>query len=515
MNIKTKMRSLFFVLFFLFAASFQTAWGAETSGDLVTLQVLTVNDFHGALIESGKNPGAAKLVSRLLSAKAKNPDGTLILSAGDMFQGTPDSNLLYGKTVVDVMNAVPFDAMAIGNHEFDWGMDILKQRISQSRFPYLGANLFMKASGQPPASIKPYSIIERKGVKIAVIGLTTPQTAYMTNMEVASQLTFENPDKTIQRLLPELRKLKVDLFLVLGHLASYTNPYTGEITDEAADLIKNTDGLHGVISGHSHQKVAGYVNSIPVVQASYSGRGIGKIDFVYKRSSKEIIWAGVSVQTLPFDGLTADPKTKEIVEQAQKEISPVKNQLLGNALTDLFHDRESKEVSLLGQWVTDVMRQEAQADIAFQNAGGLRVTIPAGAITMGKIYEVLPFDNTLVTVNLTGAQVLKILEHGIASKKIGMVQFSGIKVQQNALGHLHVTMADGSLLALNKTYKVATNDFMYSGGDEFTMFKEGFDYRDTNIPLRDLLVNYIKKQQLLEVQKDNRFLYLPPLPAAA
>lgn len=501
---------LFMCLFLL--SSPNTIWAADEvpSGNLVTLQVLTVNDFHGALIESGKNPGAAKLATCILENKAANPNGTLILSAGDMFQGTPDSNLLYGKSVVQVMNALPFDAMALGNHEFDWGLPILKERIAQSTFPYLSANLIDKTTGKPADFIKPYVIFQRKGVSIAVIGITTPQTAYTSNMEVVSHFQFEAPEKIINQFIPELKQQKVDFILVLSHLASFQNPATGDITDEAADLIQASQGLQGVVTGHSHQVVAGYVEGIPVVQAGFSGRAVGKMDFIFNKATGKVAWSKATVLPLPYEGLKANPTVAAIVEQAQKEIAPVKNLVLGKNLRELSHDRTTKEVTFLGQWVTDVMRETAHADIAFQNAGGLRVSLPEGAVTTGKMYEILPFDNTVVTVDLTGRQVAKVVEHGLYSKKFGMVEYSGIKVQYNPTApenqRVQITMADGSSFDMNKTYKVATNDFMFSGGDEFTMFKEGINAYDTNLPLRDLLINAIKKIQVLDVQKDDRFI---------
>jgi 5'-nucleotidase/UDP-sugar diphosphatase len=499
------------------------AFAASPTNDVVALQILTINDFHGALIENGKNPGAAKIASYLENAKAENPNGTLLLSAGDMFQGSPDSNLLYGKTVVEFMNTVGFDAMTIGNHEFDWGIDLLKQRITQSHFPYVSANIFDKNSNKNVDFVKPYVIVEREGVKIAIIGIATPETAYKSNPKVVSSYRFEDPATIVNTLKPELVQKGVDIIIVLCHLSSFMDKNTGEITGDAADLAMNAQGINVIVSGHSHQRVYGTVNNIPIVQAQYFGRAVGKINLLFNRSTKQVLLSGVDSIVLPVQGLTANPQVQAIIEKSQTEIAPVKKVILGKTVTELTHDREVQQVSLLGQWTTDIMRETANADIAFTNAGGLRISIPAGNITMGTLYEVMPFDNTLFTLDMTGSQVMKVLEHGIGNKGIGMVQFSGIKVVYTTDAptnqRIALTMNDDTPFDVKKTYKVVTNDFMAAGGDQFTMFAEGKNRIDTNIPLRDMFMDTLKKIKTIHITNDNRFIINKPiaciLPAVA
>lgn len=497
-------------MFFSLLMTANLAAASENSGDLVNVQILTLNDFHGALIENGKNPGAAKIAQYLKMLKDKNPNGTLTLSAGDMFQGSPDSNLLYGKTVVEVMNQIGFDAMALGNHEFDWGTEILKERISQSQFPYLAANVLDKSTGKPVDFFKPYIILERKGIKIAIIGLATPETAYKASPQIVSAYRFEDPAKVVNALLPELKEQGAEVIIILSHMSSFMDKETDEITGEAAELIKDTPGINALVSAHSHQLIYGSVNHVPIVQANYFGRAIGKINFLFKKSTKQIILSSADKTILPFDGLTADVQVKAMIEQAQDEIAPIKNNILGSTVRELTHDREAQDVSLLGQWTADVMRESVNAHIAFQNAGGIRTNIPAGNITMGKLYEVFPFDNTLVTIEMTGDQVMKVLYHGIINSKMNMVQFSGLKVvydeEQIGEQRMLVTLADGSPLELRKHYKVVTNDFLAAGGDNFTVFKEGTHQTDTYIPLRDAVVTAIKKGKVIDFTGDDRFI---------
>ncbi|MEM5770907.1 MAG: 5'-nucleotidase C-terminal domain-containing protein, partial [Bacillota bacterium] len=242
-------------------------------------------------------------------------------------------------------------------------------------------------------------------------------------------------------------------------------------------------------------------------QAGEYGRTVGKANFTYSAAAKGITFSITSLTDLPTPGLLANPRLAELLEQAQGEIAPLKNTVLGRTPWELSHDRS--RLSLLGQWSADVMRTAVKADIAFLNGGGLRTSIQAGEITVGKMYEVMPFDNTLYVVELDGKQVMDILQHGIKNQKVGMLQFSGLRVHYDAAmpagERITATMADGTPLVLDRLYKVVTNDFMAAGGDEYNTFKEGENGFDTHIPLREELMKALKKQQLLRYEGDNRF----------
>jgi len=510
---KNLMLLAFILMSMLLMAGQAVAAEINDDSDLVHLEIYTVNDFHGALAENGKNPGAAKLVEYLKETKTLNPNGVLLVSAGDMFQGSVDSNLLYGKTVVDVMNYANFDVMTLGNHEFDWGIDILKQRIDQSNFSYVCANVIDRSTGKSIDFVKPYTLLERDGVKIGVIGIATPETAYKTNPKVVSNYIFEDPAKVVNALVPEIKQKGADVIVVLSHLASWMDE-SGKISGNADTLALQASSIDAIVSGHSHQKVNGNLNCIPVVQAYYNGRAVGKIELFYNKSSRQVEKSTVSVTTLPYPGLKNDPRIQDMLDQAQTEIATVKNSVVGETVSELSHDRNELTETLLGQWVTDTMRQAVGADIAFQNTGGLRTGISAGTITMGTLYEVMPFDNTLFTVDMTGEQVMRVLKYGSMNQKIGMVQYSGIKVSYDAagpqgIGIVAVTMSDGTAFSLDKTYKVVTNDFMAAGGDGFDMFQEGQNLHDTNIPVRDILADTIRRQKVVNFSGDDRWFLKP------
>jgi 5'-nucleotidase / UDP-sugar diphosphatase len=246
----------------------RAAWAKDSApGAPVELSILSVNDFHGALVEAGKNPGVAKLGKFIKGERDKNPTGTIILSAGDMFQGSADSNLLYGKTVVEAMNEIGFDAMVVGNHEFDWGIDKLKKQIEQSKFPYLGANMVDRRTGKTADFINSHIIITRNGINVGIIGIITPETSYKSAPKVVQNYEFVEPARVVNEWSKKLRDQGADVIIVLSHMGCEMDQGTGEIVGEAAELAKAVQGVDLLITGHSHQRVMGRVNGIPIMQA--------------------------------------------------------------------------------------------------------------------------------------------------------------------------------------------------------------------------------------------------------
>jgi 2',3'-cyclic-nucleotide 2'-phosphodiesterase/3'-nucleotidase len=477
------------------------------SGEFVTFTILTVNDFHGALVQESKNPGAIRLAHYLKDEYVLNPDGTLIVGAGDMFQGTIDSDLLKGEPVVSIMNNVGFDAMAVGNHELDWGREILRERAQQADFPFLAANMIEKGTNKVPSYIKPYLIVEKKGVKIAIIGIATPETAYKAHPQFVSAYRFIDPAKTVHSLLPELKRQGAEVVVVLSHLGCELDTQTNTIRGEAALLANRISGVAVIIAGHSHTKLAGTVNGIPIIQAGYNGRAVGKVNLVYSRENGKVISAVTNVAEIPLEGLAGDLAVSRIIQEAQSQTATLKQQVIGEAKSRLSHGRY--ELSPLGQWTTDSMREACKADIAFQNGGGIRTGEFFGFITKASLYQLFPFDNQVAVVEMTGAEIVKTLEYGIDNKQIGMLQFSGLSVTYDYSRPLNkrvtqVVLNNGKKLEKNQYYKVAVNDFMAAGGDGFTMFSGARKTTNTHLSIRQIVEQAINKTMPVSVEADNR-----------
>ncbi len=467
--------------------------------------ILSINDFHGALAPAGKNVGAVKLVDALKTEKAKNPEGTIIVSAGDNYQGSAMSNLLYGEPVSAVFKEMGIELSAVGNHEFDWGIDRITKWAEDGEFTFVCTNIYDKRTNQPVDWAEPFVIIEKEGVKVGFIGLATPETAYKTLKANVENYEFRDSIEVITEWVPKVKDAGADIIIALTHLGSFQDK-EGNITGEAADLCA-VDGVDAVISAHTHQRVSGLVNGKPLVQAYKHGRSFAKLTFVFDENNK-LVSAEPFLDNLydRADTLKDDANMLVVYEKYNSELDPVLGKILGKTTVDLDHDRYAGP-SLLGEWACEIMKDKAGVQIAMTNGGGLRIPVPAGEITAGILYEVMPFDNTLYTMKLSGADVKANIEHGIMNDDIGWVQIAGARVtyNPNAEAGNRITsmfLEDGTPIEMDKYYTVVTNDFMFTGGDKYD-FKNSKDGLDTFIPIRDALMGAVEKAGVISPKKQN------------
>jgi len=472
----------------------------------INLTILHINDFHGRILPyivrsiSEKTPvsGAAYLAQMINEERSKNPDGTILLSAGDMFQGTPQSNIFKGEPVVEIMNYLKFDAMTVGNHEFDWGQEVLQNLAKKSNFPYLSANIVDKNGNYLPY-LKPYVIVERKGLKIAIIGLTTPETAYITKPDYVKDLKFLDPVEVLPNIIDEVRSKGANLVIVLSHLGF----------DADKELAEKVSGIDVIIGGHSHTVVNNPLikRGVIITQAGYNGIYLGVLELQIQPETNMILgYTKENELKTVFAGPENkfDEKVASIVDKYNNQLKEEFSKVVGETLVDLV--RNYNEESNVGNVICDAMREATSADIAFQNSGGIRTDIPKGPITMELVYTLLPFDNVVVTMELTGKQILQLLEQSAKLEK-GILQQSGLKVtydMRKPVGQRVVEVLVGDKpLELDKVYIVATNDFLAAGGDNFVTFKEGKNlvYWDM---LRDIFVEYLKKHSPIAPKIDGR-----------
>lgn len=482
--------------------------------DYEVVDILSINDLHGSLLKSGKNVGIANLVNEVKIHRAANPN-TIFVAAGDLFQGSAESNLLYGKPVAAALKEAGLVASAIGNHEYDWGTGYFTTWEKEGGFPFLAANIYDRTTGKPVAYAKPYHLIKLdNGIKVAFIGLATPETAYKTNPEIVKDLEFKDPVTVLPQFIKEVRAAGANLVIALTHLGAVQDQ-SGVITGEAADLAE-VNGLDGIIAGHTHETIAGKVGNVPVVMAYYNGRSLGKLTFVFAKGAAKPVAAQAKVDQLYLRQATLreDSATQNIVTKYLAQVQPILAQKIGVTKVDLKHD--PKAPSLMGEWVCEVMRYRTGAQIAFQNGGGLRVSLPKGNLTIGDLYTLIPFDNTMVTAKLTGAQIIATIENGLGNPKLGYFgQTAGLLVEYDLsqpFGQrvIKIRLENGEPLLLDQLYTVVANDFMFSGGDEYTVLKEAQEIKDTGIPLRESLIEYIKEQkEISPVYKGNQKPYTP------
>ncbi|GAG65944.1 unnamed protein product, partial [marine sediment metagenome] len=322
---------------------------------------------------------------------------------------------------------------------------------------------------------------------------------YVVNYE------FRDSVEVITEWVPKVKDAGADIIIALTHLGSWQDK-EGNITGEAADLCA-VDGVDAVISAHTHQSVSGLVNDKPLVQAYKYGRSFAKLTFIFDENNR-------LVSAEPFldhlyaraDTLKDDTNMLAIYRKIEEEVKPISEKVLGKTTVDLDHDRYAGP-SLLGEWTCEIMKDAAGVQIGMTNGGGLRCPIPAGEITIGKLYEVMPFDNTLYTMKLSGADVKANIEHGILNEDIGWVQISGVRAVYNPEAEAgnritSMVLEDGTPIEMDKYYTVVTNDFMFTGGDKYN-FENSIDSLDTFIPIRDAMMEAVEKAGVISPVKQN------------
>ncbi|MEZ4650219.1 MAG: 5'-nucleotidase C-terminal domain-containing protein [Candidatus Eisenbacteria bacterium] len=465
----------------------------------VTITLLQTTDFHGALESDardrdGRRIGGADFLSAWIDKeRSTNPNGTLVLDSGDVYQGTALSNLTDGRATIDYMNEVGFDASAVGNHEFDFGMDLLLARMDQAEFPFLCANVLEKKTGAPPSWAVPYKIFDRLGVRVAVIGLATPDTPQVTLLENVKHLDFLDPVATANRLIPELVPSKADIVVALCHMGGFQRN-DGPIEGELVELAEGIEGEAAILGGHTHRIVSGSVDDTAIIQAGSNGRWVGRIDLVYDRETRRVTSSSTNITTvyadsLPGESVLPDGDVTALVHRYRDEIAPTLDEVIATAPNGIASNRIESQ---MGNWMTDLMREATRSDFAFQNPGGIRSSLDAGPVRFADVYRVMPFDNTIVVTEMTGDEVRAYLE--AAARRGDTLHVSGLHYavdfrEPEGARVTKLVLADGSPLDGSRTYRLAVNNFMAGGGSDLPELNGRPTTVDTGMLVRDVLIN--------------------------
>lgn len=500
-------------LLFTCVTPFSFAETATTSvaGVSNTIDIVSFNDFHGNLAEEpgekGKNVGMAKMVGVIKEYRMSNPN-TVVVSAGDNYQGSAMSNLTYGAPVNSMFKAMGVQVSAVGNHEFDWGVSYMNKWQEDGGFKFLAANIVDEKTGEVVSWAKPYSFSVVDGKKIAFIGLSTVTTPTVTKGENVKGLKFVPADEAATKWVEFLKAGKAsegrpDLIVAVTHLPASQDKYGSDpsiaVTGDEIVALASVKGINAIITGHSHSTIAGYINEVPVIQAYKYGREMAKVSIEFNEDGtvKSATPSIDSIYKRKAD-IIPDATSAAEYERWNTELSPIMNEKVGVATATFTHDTGLEQTTALGEFICKLMAEAANVDIAIQNGGGLRRDMPAGDITMGLMYEIMPFDNTLTVVEMTGADLKKNIDNGLMPEKSSAGSFSGLKVEfdlEKKAGEriLSITLLDGTPIEMDKVYKVVSNDFLVE-----TKGADGYDFTNvissTNlqIPIRDAMVNYIK-----------------------
>ena len=471
----------------------QSPQRGPASGPLAAdrIQSLHTNDIHGRLaattVSSGSSGfeqgGLAALAGWVAQLRSRAPDRTLLLDGGDAWQGTFTSNSNRGEAVTRAMSLMRYDAMALGNHDFDWGQDILAQRAREASFPFLAANL-RDAGGAIPVYAKPWVVKDLGLAKVGVIGLTNPRSPTIVKAASIAGLTFLPSIETVKRYLPDVRALS-DIVVVLTHIG----------IDEDTLLAQEVPDIDIIVGGHTHLplRTARAVGKTKIYQAGAYTENLGRIEItVDKATRKPTSISGADVLIPIASGaVKPDPEIAAIVAQRRAEGAAVTGRVVGKAAAPLEGVRGT-EVPL-GNLIADALLEYGRAqgwssDVAFYNQAGVRASLSAGDITFGQLYQVLPFGNTIVQVDLTGAQLREVFEGAAgAAGRLHVGGGSFVYRFSNPPGKRVIeAKVAGAPLDDARVYRVVTIDYLHTGGDGHTGFAKG-----TNVKVGDVEVDAV------------------------
>ena len=523
--------------------------------DPVLLTVIGTNDVHGELLPAHFNGGLTTLsgyVAAVRAARAEDGGAVLLIDAGDMWQGTLESNLVEGAAVVEAYNAMQYTAVTIGNHEFDFGpigelaipasdaddpRGALHRRISEAQFPVLSANIVNTETGQliDWENVTPTIMLEVAGIKVGIIGLITGKALQVTVSANTVGLAIAPLAEAIIREATSLREDGADIVIVTSHAGGecqeFDDPYDLSSCEPDYEIMGVANALppgliDHIIGGHEHSGMAHVVNGIAVTSAYSNTYAFHRVDYTldrssgqvmerkifppqincpaYNRKSNECEWTQTNpdlVQLPVYEGhiVRATAELEAIGIRVREHTAVIKSESLGVMLeTDFMLDGTPE--SPLARLFTDAILEDVDADISIHNTyGGIRAILPAGEVTFGRIYEVFPFDNRVVVLDVSGADLRRIIEAQVY-KTAGRVGFSGMRVlvgcEQNAV-NIKMVLNDGHEITDDDRVRISTNDFLATLGDDILspgMPEDGYEFANDPRFTRALLVNWFRKR---------------------
>jgi len=439
-----------------------------------TLVFLHTNDMHGQVLARGGNGGLAQLATVV---RREQPD--LVLDGGDMFTGTMVSDEFYGKPMIDIMNRIGYAAAALGNHEFDHGLQELKARLKEARFPMLSANV------AGIEEIQPYTVLTVKGVRVGVIGLTVENLGQVTHPKNLKTITVTNVVDAVRETLPKVRPLS-DFVIVLAHLS----------LEEQLRVAKAFPEIRLIVAGHPHTARATQVGQTLIVEAGSSAQVVGKVTI--RLSGK--VPDSLTSEMIPLRNVQPDPEIQAAIAPYEKSVATRGAERLGEARAEL---RKSDSVeSPLNNLVADALRESAGTQIGLHNIGGIRAILNRGAITRGAVFDVMPFHDTLVKMSLTGSQLKNLLGRRVLAVSGVRVVWDVTRPRPNLL--VSATLTNGQPIMDSAVYTVVVNDFMAAGGDGLVELTQGTSIQDTGVLVRDAIASYVKKHPIVTAATDGR-----------
>jgi 2',3'-cyclic-nucleotide 2'-phosphodiesterase (5'-nucleotidase family) len=464
----------------------------------VTLQLLHTNDMHGSLEpvkdrvilgHKTKLGGSAYLASVMKKAKQENRN-TVVLDAGDSVSGQVASDLNHGRSMVEVMNRMPYSAATIGNHDFDFYVENLLDRLEMAEYPMVITNTTYEDGSSLP-NTESSKIIETPDLKVGVLGLLTEEMSAVTLPEKRQGIKFEAPELALKREIPKLKAQGADVIVVMSHNGlEKDSQLAGDFPNE--QLI--------ILGGHSHDRITEprEVSGNYVFQAGSHGKELGQVEIEIDPAAKKIVGIDSDLLLVDPSKVQPDAEIKSIVSGYVAEAEKALGKVVGQTPQSLT--RKYSTDSLLGNWVTDAMRDRLGTDIALMNSDGLRADLPDGDVTKGQVREVRPFDGMyLYKGEISGQSLKKVLEHSTSYRETepggrsSFLQASGLEFsydnERPEGNRVYDVRVGDQPLSMKKNYSIACENYLASGQLGYEAMTEA-NYQETGLTTLEVLEEF-------------------------
>lgn len=498
-----------------------------------TLHVLHINDQHSRIEPITKYDntcsdedntegkcfgGSARIATKINQLRDELAgENVIVLDAGDQYQGSLMYTTYKGDVEIEMMNRIGFDAMAVGNHEFDDGDAGLEKLATHAEFPVVSGNIDVSASNILAGKIKDHVVLEIGGEKIGIISALCTDTVETSSPSEA--VIFSDEIESLQEDADALTAEGVTKIIALNHVG---------VTKDLK-IAEQVSGLDAVVGGHSHTKFSnekdanGYayegvyayptmVGNVPVVQAYAYSKYVGHLVLTFDDNGTLLSATGDTI--LLDDSVAEDAAIKTRVAELAGPIQELKNKVVADVSGDIDNSVCRAQECQMGTLVADAMLDRVKdqgIEIALQNGGGVRATIGAGQVTMGAVLTVLPFQNTLSTFQVTGATMVEALENGVSQIEEGAGRFPQVAGMAftvdpaaEAGARISDVMVGGAPIEMDKLYGVVSNNYVRNGGDGYKMFGDAVNVYDFGPDLADVLADYLIEHAPYQPYTDGR-----------
>ena len=518
--------------------------------DRVQITILGTTDLHGNInpidyyTNKPDNRGLAKVATLIKRVRKEHPN-VLLVDSGDTIQGSPLASFHSRKNnqppnpMMLVMSSLNYDAMAVGNHEYNFGLKVLEKARKEANFPWLSANTYDKSTQKP--HYKPYLVKEVAGVKIGILGLTTPGVPHWDNPPNYAGLEFHEPVAEARKWVPILRQQeKVDVVVIAMHMGLGEDLRTGEVSpgqipheNEAISIAKDVPGVDVIFMGHTHRDVPSmYINGVLLTQANHWGRHLARADLYLQRAGTSWRMYAKSARTIAADDrVEPDPEVVKLAEPYDRETQGWLSRVIGESSQELTaREARFRDTAIL-DLIQKVQLEAGKADVSMVASFNAEARIEKGPVSVRDIAGLYVYENTLVVLEVTGQQLKAALEHSakyykahvpgkplsdLINEKIPAYNFDiaeGVTYELDISKPIGQRIKNlrfrGQPLAPSKKLRLATNNYRVNGGGGYVMYKNAPVVYRSSEEIRELIIDWVEKNKTVPVTPNNNWRIVP------